>query len=66
MVIAAALILGSVPAIAAMMAPPSISVVSPLSGATVRGRTIPVTVAIHNFDLECANVGKRGGPGNLD
>lgn len=62
MVIAVALILGSLPAIAAMMAPPSISVLSPASGATIRGNTIPVTVAIRNFKLECANVGKTNAP----
>lgn len=61
-VIATALILGSVPAFAAMMAPPAISIVSPSSGATVRGNAIPVTVAIRNFDLECANIGKTNAP----
>ncbi len=61
-IIAVALLLASVPTIAAMMKPPSISIVSPASGATVRGATIPFTVAINSFDLECANVGKTNAP----
>lgn len=50
-----------VPAIAAMMAP-SVSITSPAPGATVRGNSIPVTVAVRNFHFECANVGKTNGP----
>ena len=61
-IISASLIGASIPAIAAMMAPPSISVISPAPGATVRGNAIPVQVAIHNFQLECANIGKTNAP----
>lgn len=60
--IAAGAILLSAPAIAAMMAPPSITITSPASGATVRGSSIPVSVAVHSFNFECANVGKTNVP----
>ncbi|MGH7708286.1 MAG: hypothetical protein ACREM6_10230 [Vulcanimicrobiaceae bacterium] len=59
---ASALVALSFPALAAMMAPPSISVVSPAAGATVSGANIPVTVGVHNFALECANMGKTNAP----
>ncbi len=52
----------SVPAIAGMMAPPSVSIVSPAMGAKVTSATIPVTVAVKNFHLECANAGKTTAP----
>lgn len=58
----AALALLAIPAIAAMMAPPSISVASPAMGATITGANIPVTVAVRNFNIECANVGKTSAP----
>ncbi len=51
-----------VPAIAAMMAPPSVSIVSPAMGATVTGASIPVRLAVKNFKLECANMGKTNAP----
>lgn len=60
--VAAGLIALSVPAIAAMMAPPSITITSPAPGATVHGSSIPVTVAVNNFNFECANVGKTNAP----
>ncbi len=64
--IAAALAAGaallSAPAIAAMMAPPSITITSPAAGTTVRGSSIHVTAAVHNFDFECNNVGKTNAP----
>src|SRR5487761_2599802 len=60
--VSAVIVGASVPAIAAMMAPPSIAITSPAMGATVRGSTIPVRVAIHNFHLECANIGKTVAP----
>lgn len=47
-----------------MMAQPSITLTSPAPGATVRGRTIPVTVAVHDFNFECSNVGKTNVPAN--
>jgi len=59
---AAALMAFSFPAVGAMMAPPSISIDSPVAGATVRGASIPVTVSISNFKLECSNVGKTNAP----
>lgn len=61
-IVTALIAAASIPAVGAMTAPPSISVVSPAAGATVRGSAIPLTVAIHNFDLECANVGKTNAP----
>ena len=61
-IVSAVIVGASVPAIAAMMAPPSIAITSPAMGATVRGSTIPVRVAIHNFHLECANIGKTVAP----
>ena len=45
-----------------MMAAPSVSIVSPAPGATVRGASIPLVVAIQNFKLECADVGKTNAP----
>lgn len=60
--IAAAAALLSAPAIAAMMAPPSITITSPASGATVHGSSIPVKVAVNNFNFECTNVGKTNAP----
>ncbi len=50
------------PAIAAMMAPPSISIASPAMGATITGADIPVTVTVKNFAIECANAGKTNAP----
>lgn len=61
-IVAIILLLAGIPAIAAMMKPPSISIVSPAPGATVRGAAIPLSVAISNFRLECANVGKTNAP----
>ena len=49
-------------ALASMMAPPSISIVAPAAGATVRGSSIPLRVAIHNYRLECTNIGKTNVP----
>lgn len=60
-VVAGAILL-SAPAIAAMMAPPSIDIASPAPGSTVRGSNIPVSVAVHNFNFECDNVGKTNAP----
>ncbi|MDQ2680343.1 MAG: hypothetical protein M3Y21_04885 [Candidatus Eremiobacteraeota bacterium] len=54
----AGLIALSLPAIAAMTAPPSISIVTPQAGATIHSSSIPLKVAIRNFNLECLNVGK--------
>ncbi|HUY11428.1 MAG TPA: hypothetical protein VMV73_04110, partial [Candidatus Dormibacteraeota bacterium] len=48
----------SIPAIAGMMAPPSISIVSPTMGASITSAEIPVTVDVKNFHLECADMGK--------
>lgn len=59
---AVGLITFSLPAIAAMMAPPSISIVAPEPGATIRGSSIPLKVSIQNFNLECANAGKTNAP----
>uniref|UniRef100_E6PET0 Uncharacterized protein n=1 Tax=mine drainage metagenome TaxID=410659 RepID=E6PET0_9ZZZZ len=39
------------PALASMMAPPSISILAPRAGTTVRGSTIPLRVVIHNYRL---------------
>lgn len=61
-VIAAAVAASAMPSIAATMATPMISVVSPAANATVRGTSIPVTVAIQHFNLECGNVGKTNAP----
>lgn len=58
---AAALLLGSIPVLAAMMGPPSISVVSPAPGAIVRSASIPVAVAVRNFKIDCADMGKTAG-----
>ncbi|HVA26907.1 MAG TPA: hypothetical protein VNF68_01940 [Candidatus Baltobacteraceae bacterium] len=52
----------SLPAIAGMMAPPSISIVSPAMGASVTSAEIPVTVDVKNFRLECASMGKTTAP----
>lgn len=52
----------AMPAVAAMMAPPSISIASPAMGATITGADIPVTVAVKNFRVECANAGKSDAP----
>ncbi len=51
-----------VPAVASMMAPPSIAILAPATGSTVRGSTIPLRVAIHNYRLECTNMGKTNVP----
>lgn len=59
---AAGLITLSLPAIAAMMAPPSISIVTPEAGAAIHGSSIPLKVSIQNFNLECANAGKTNAP----
>ncbi len=59
---AAALIAFSLPAMAVLMAPPAISIVAPTAGATVRGGSIPVSVSINNFNLECSNAGKTNAP----
>ena len=58
----AALALSAIPAIAAMMAPPSISIASPAMGTSIAGADIPVTVAVSNFKIECANAGKTNAP----
>ncbi len=58
----AAIGLLGVPAIAAMMAPPSISIASPAMGSTITGADIPVTVAVKNFTVNCANAGKTNAP----
>ncbi|HVA26909.1 MAG TPA: hypothetical protein VNF68_01950, partial [Candidatus Baltobacteraceae bacterium] len=52
----------SIPAIAGMMAPPSITIVSPAMGASVTSADIPVTVDVKNFHLECAGMGKTTAP----
>ncbi|HEY9181085.1 MAG TPA: hypothetical protein VIO32_10225 [Candidatus Baltobacteraceae bacterium] len=52
----------ALPAVAAMMAPPSLSVTSPSPGATIRGNSIPVSLAVHDFSIECANIGKTNTP----
>ncbi|MFN2527299.1 MAG: hypothetical protein ABR584_01110 [Candidatus Baltobacteraceae bacterium] len=59
---ATGLLLLSLPAIAAMMAPPSISILNPQAGATIRGTLIPLQVSIQHFNLECANAGKTNVP----
>ena len=59
---AAAVGLLGVPAVAAMMAPPSIAIVSPAMGTTITGANVPVTVSVKNFNLECANMGKTSVP----
>lgn len=61
-IVTALIAAASIPAVGAMISPPSISVVSPSAGATVPGSAIPLTVAIRNFHLECANVGKTNAP----
>jgi hypothetical protein len=60
--VAAGVMVLAIPAVAAMMAPPSISIVSPAMGATFTGSDIPVTVAVENFNVECANLGKTNAP----
>ena len=59
---AAGLITLSLPAIAAMMIPPSISILTPEAGAAIHGSSIPLKVSIQNFKLECANAGKTNAP----
>ncbi|MDQ2991518.1 MAG: hypothetical protein M3R30_01700, partial [Candidatus Eremiobacteraeota bacterium] len=58
---AAIALLGS-PSVAAMMAPPSISIASPAMGAAITGADIPVAVTVKNFVIECANAGKTNAP----
>lgn len=51
----------ALPALAAqapMMPMPSVSIVSPAAGATVSSENIPVTLAVKNFTVECADTGK--------
>jgi hypothetical protein len=52
----------AIPTVAAMMAPPSISIVSPAMGTSFTGADIPVSVSVKNFNIECANAGKTNGP----
>lgn len=59
---AAAVGMLSIPAVAAMMAPPSVSITSPSMGQTITGADIPVTVAVKNFQVECTNMGKTNAP----
>lgn len=49
-------------AVAALMSRPSISITSPAADATISGNTIPVKVAVTNFNLECSNIGKTNAP----
>jgi len=57
-----AMVLLSIPAIGAMMAPPSITIASPAMGASITGADIPVVVTVKNFRIECANAGKTNAP----
>ena len=59
---AAAVLLAGLPALASMMAAPSIAILSPAAGATVRGSSIPLRVAVRNYRLECTNIGKTNAP----
>lgn len=49
-------------AVAAMMAPPSVSIVAPAMGTTIHTTNIPVKLAVVNFHIECANVGRTSAP----
>ncbi len=59
--LAAAALLGGT-AVAAMMAPPSVSITSPAMGATIRTADIPVALAVRNFHIECTSTGKTTAP----
>jgi hypothetical protein len=48
---------------AAAAGPPSVTITSIRSGQTVASAQIPVTVAVSNFRVECADVGMPGTPG---
>jgi hypothetical protein len=61
---AAAIGMFGLPALAGMMAPPSVTIASPAMGATVTTADIPVTLAVSNFHVECASAGKTNAPMN--
>ncbi len=52
----------ALPSVAAMMAPPSVAIVSPAMGTTIAGATIPVTVSVNNFKIECSRAGQTRSP----
>lgn len=50
-------------AMPAAAAGPSIAITSPAAQSTVTSDTIPVTVSVNGFNVECSDVGKPGKPG---
>ena len=54
-------------AVPALAAGPSISITGPAGGAKVSGDTIPVSVTVNDFNLECRDVGKpaKAGQGHI-
>jgi hypothetical protein len=63
MLMAGALALVAVPALAATMAMPTVSITNIAMGQTITSSNIPVTVSTSDFIVECQNVGKPGVPG---
>ncbi|TAM77604.1 hypothetical protein EPN44_02695 [bacterium] len=53
----------ALPAVAATMPTPSITILAPAAGSSVATSEIPVSVATKNFSVECAHVGQPGVPG---
>ena len=62
LIAAAAVGIFALPSVAAMMAPPSISIAAPALGAKISGAVIPVTVTVNHFAISCANMGKTNAP----
>ncbi len=61
---AAGLAAALVPALAAeMMSGPTVSITTPAAGSTITSTDIPVAIGVQNFQLECADAGKPGRPG---